>query len=285
MDPQDRTRITTITGSQISQVSPMSGGCIAPVYLVSLADGTILVAKQGEGLETEAWMLDHLAKQTGVPVPHLIHVEAGLLLMEYIPADGSLDAHAQIHAADLLAGLHAITAPTYGGPCEMTTGGLPLPNPASPLWLPFFTNHRLLFMADLAHQAGHLSIIARHRIDTIAGRLGQWLDEPECPGLIHGDLWHGNILCRRTAKGNRIAAFIDPSINYADPEIELAYATLFDSLGAAFFDRYQQHRSLSPGFIEVKRDLYNLYPLLVHVRLFAGHYPAAVDRILDRFGC
>ena len=263
----------------------MSGGCIAPVYRVSLADGTILVAKQGEGLETEAWMLDHLAQRTGLPVPDVIYVEAGLLLMEYIPADGSLDAQAQTHAADLLAGLHAITAPSYGGPCDMTTGGVPLPNPASPLWLPFFINHRLLFMADLARQSGHLSTTARHRIDAIAGRLDQWLDEPERPGLIHGDLWHGNILCKRTTKGNRIAAFIDPSINYTNPEAELAYATLFESLGQPFFDRYQEHRPLSPGFIEVKRDLYNLYPLLVHVWLFAGHYPAAIDRILDRFAC
>jgi fructosamine-3-kinase len=33
----------------------------------------------------------------------------------------------------------------------------------------------------------------------------------------------------------------------------------------------------------VRRDLYNLYPLLVHVRLFGGHYVGQVERILARF--
>jgi fructosamine-3-kinase len=33
-----------------------------------------------------------------------------------------------------------------------------------------------------------------------------------------------------------------------------------------------------------RRHLYNLYPLLVHVRLFGGGYVASVDRILRQFG-
>ena len=33
-----------------------------------------------------------------------------------------------------------------------------------------------------------------------------------------------------------------------------------------------------------RRDLYNLYPLLVHVRLFGGSYVASVERTLARFG-
>jgi fructosamine-3-kinase len=33
----------------------------------------------------------------------------------------------------------------------------------------------------------------------------------------------------------------------------------------------------------VRRELYNLYPLLVHVRLFGGAYVGQVKRTLDRF--
>ncbi|MBT6883000.1 MAG: fructosamine kinase, partial [Rhodospirillaceae bacterium] len=33
------------------------------------------------------------------------------------------------------------------------------------------------------------------------------------------------------------------------------------------------------------RDLYNLYPLLVHVRLFGGSYVSAVEKTLKQFGC
>jgi hypothetical protein len=38
------------------------------------------------------------------------------------------------------------------------------------------------------------------------------------------------------------------------------------------------------GFFEERRDIYNLYPLLVHVRLFGGGYVGQVGRILERFG-
>lgn len=285
MNPDDRQRIAKITGAQIREVSPLSGGCIAPVYKVDLAQGDTLVAKFGNDLDIEAWMLRYLTEHTGLPVPRPIHAEATLLLMEYIPAGAPLNQDAQTHAADLLAQLHAVTAPAYG--CERDTliGGLRQPNTNSALWLPFFADRRLRYMAELANQAGHLPTAIRHRIDTLAGRLEQWLDEPQRPGLIHGDMWQGNILCHQTLQGNRIAAFIDPAINYADPEIELAYATLFDSLGDPFFDRYREHRPISPGFVEIKREIYNLYPLLVHARLFGAHYPSAVDRTLSRFGC
>ncbi len=285
MDPQTRQRIADLTGTRILAVSPLSGGCIAPVYRLDLADGRSLVAKFGDDLHIEAWMLNYLAVHAGLPMPHPIHAETTLLLMEYIPAGATLNQDAQTHAADLLARLHTVTAPTYG--CERDTliGGLPQPNLSSTLWLPFFIDQRLLHMAELAHQAGHLPTALRHRIDVLAGRLDHWLDEPERPGLVHGDMWHGNILCHQTIQGHRVAGFIDPAIYYADPEMELAYATLFDTLGSSFFDRYQAHRPISPGFIEVKRDLYNLYPLLVHVALFDGHYLSAVERILGRFGC
>ena len=111
--------------------------------------------------------------------------------------------------------------------------------------------------------------------------LDRWLVEPARPSLIHGDMWGGNVL----ARGGRIAGFVDPAIYYADPEIELAFSTLFSTFSDAFFERYGALRPLRPGFFEQRRDLYNLYPLLVHSRLFGGPYPDAVARTLDRFGC
>ena len=71
----------------------------------------------------------------------------------------------------------------------------------------------------------------------------------------------------------------------ADAEIELAFSTLFGTFGDAFFSRYAEIRPIAPGFFEERRDLYNLYPLLVHVRLFGGSYVAQVERTLTKFGC
>lgn len=66
--------------------------------------------------------------------------------------------------------------------------------------------------------------------------------------------------------------------------IELAFTTLFGTFGRPFFERYQEMRPIRPGFFKERRDLYNLYPLLVHVRLFGGSYVQSMDRILRHFG-
>ena len=85
-------------------------------------------------------------------------------------------------------------------------------------------------------------------------------------------------------RSGKIAGLVDPAIYYGDREIELAFGTLFGDLTPAFFDRYGEIFPIQPGFFEERRDLYNLYPLLVHVRLFGGSYVGSVDRILTRFG-
>lgn len=135
-------------------------------------------------------------------------------------------------------------------------------------------------MAGEAGDAGRLPPRTRMRIDALAARLDRWIDDDAKPSLIHGDLWGGNILSR----GDRITGLIDPALYFADPEIELAFMTLFGSVGEAFFRSYGERLQLRPGFFEARCDLYNLYPLLVHVRLFGGSYVAQVERTLDRFG-
>ena len=78
------------------------------------------------------------------------------------------------------------------------------------------------------------------RLEVLAGRLEVLIQEPNPPALVHGDVWSANVL----AKGNCITAFLDPALYHADPEIELSFIGLFDSFGAAFFERYAEIRGL-----------------------------------------
>ncbi|KPK03492.1 MAG: hypothetical protein AMJ56_19040, partial [Anaerolineae bacterium SG8_19] len=64
----------------------------------------------------------------------------------------------------------------------------------------------------------------------------------------HGDAWAGNIL----ANGDEITGFLDPAIYFADPEIELAFTSLFGTFGDAFFHRYREIRPIKPGFMELR---------------------------------
>src|SRR3712207_2405135 len=114
----------------------------------------------------------------------------------------------------------------------------------------------------------------------MAERLDGHLEEPERPSLIHGDVWSANVL----AKGDTITAFLDPAIYHADPEIELSFISLFNSFGEPFLERYREIRGIRDGFFETRRDIYNLYPLLVHVYFFGGGYLDSVRSTLSRFG-
>lgn len=279
MDTLSR-RIFEITGARPVHFEPLSGGCVAEVRRAVLQGGVSVVVKTGGGLEVEGWMLRTLAERSALPVPAVLYEDESLLVMEYIEAGDPITPAAETHAAELLAELHGISAPEFGLERDTVIGGLHQPNGPSTDWIEFFRDQRLMHMARAASDTGRLPADLMGRAERLAARLGDWLEPPEHPSLIHGDMWGGNVL----VKDGRIAGFIDPAIYYADAEVELAFTTLFSTFGEPFFKRYQEIRPLGPGFLEVRRELYNLYPLLVHVRLFGGGYLASVERTLSRYG-
>ena len=103
---------------------------------------------------------------------------------------------------------------------------------------------------------------------------------PRRPALLHGDLWGGNIL----SNGSRVVGFIDPAIYYGHPEADLAFSTLFGTLGRAFFERYESIAGIDDGFFDLRRDIYNLYPLMVHACIFGGGYRSQALSIIQALG-
>jgi fructosamine-3-kinase len=211
----------------------------------------------------------------------VLHSAPRLLIMEYVEGDSHFSAKAQEHAAELLAALHDVREPRFGLDEATLIGGLHQPNPRSGAWIPFFREHRIVYMANEAARAGRLDRKMVSRVMRFAEKLEDVLEEPEYPSLLHGDVWTTNVL----ASGGRITAFLDPAVYAGHPEIELAFITLFGTFGDAFFARYHSLRPIRAGFFEERRDIYNLYPLLVHVRLFGGGYVSGVERVIARYGC
>jgi fructosamine-3-kinase len=271
-------------GERMLSVRPLGGGCIGEVYRVELEKGPPLVAKvdrEGEShLEREAYMLRYLRQKSELPVPEIYRASEMLLLMEFVEGSSRFSKKAERHAAELLARLHGITADSYGHERDTLIGALDQPNPLTKSWVEFFRDHRLLYIALVAHEAGRLPLEDLLRVERLSEKLYELIEDPNPPALIHGDVWSANVL----AKSDHITAFLDPAIYYADPEIELAFISLFDSFDRLFFDRYQEIRPIRDGFFEVRRDLYNLYPLLVHTYYFGGGYLGSVRTTLDRFG-
>lgn len=275
-------RIEAALSRRPRRFAPLSGGCVAEIHKVDLDGGESVVAKVSAkgGLAIEGFMLAYLARKSALPVPAVLHCDDDLLILEYIETGGGPGAPAQEHAAELLAALHGITDGRFGFARDTVIGPLAQPNPWTTSWRAFFRDRRLLHMGRVALESGRLPAGTFAKLERFCGRLERYIEEPPAASLIHGDVWGGNVLTR----GGRIAAFVDPAIYYADPEIELAFATLFATFGDPFFGRYRELRPIAPGFFEARRDIYNLYPLLVHTALFGGHYAGSVAAILARYG-
>lgn len=279
-------RIEDAIGRRPAAITALHGGDIAAASRVELSDGTRLVAKTARGGgpatgDIEGRMLRFLAERSDLPVPAVLHAAPDLLIMEYFEAGGRLTGAAERTAARHVAALHGVTGDSHGLAFDTVIGPLPQPNPPTGEWLPFFRDHRLRYMAKLAHDAGRLPPSTLDRVDAFADKLADFIGAPEAPALLHGDLWGGNILVGPDSE----VAFIDPAIYFGHPEMDLAFITLFSSAGQDFFDEYAHHRPIQPGFFEERRDICNLWPLLVHVRLFGGSYVSSVERMLGRFGC
>jgi len=279
-------RVGAALGVEARTARPLAGASTVRVARVDLADGRTVVAKHADGrgradLALEAWMLGELARETALPVPAVLHAGDDLLVMAHIDNDGGAPgAEAQAHAADLLAALHGTPRPRFGYARDTVIGQLPQPNPWTDRWVDFFRDHRLLHMTREGHREGTVSDRLRDRLEALAGRIGRYIDEPAHPALLHGDLWTGNVL----ARGGRIVGLIDPAIYIGHPEIELAFTTLFGTFGEPFFRRYAERAAFAPDFFELRRDLYNIYPLLVHVRYWDEAYARPIERTLDRLG-
>jgi fructosamine-3-kinase len=271
-------------GVPVAEFSIQHGGCVGEVYRVRLDDGSDIVVKvdrrKQPNLDVEGFMLNYLEHHTTLPAPRVLHSDPELLAMTFVTGESHFSNNANLHAAELLAELHNITAPRYGLERDTLIGSLGQPNRMTTSWIEFFCESRLLDFAEKALNEGKIGRAILRRVELLGDKLDELLEEPPRPALLHGDVWSGNVL----ALDHHITGFLDPAIYFGHPEIELAFITLFNTFSASFFNHYNEIRPISPGFFETRRHIYNLYPLLVHVRLFGGHYVNSLEETLDHLG-
>lgn len=295
--------IAEALGVRVVSVRSLQGGCIGEVYRVELegpvgeGGAAVAVVKVDSGadprLDIEGFMLQYLAEHSAVPVPGVLHSAERLLIMEYVDGDSHFSRGAEEHAADLLATLHRggprDEAKGFGLHRATLIGGLDQPNPWCDAWVTFFAEHRILYMAGEGVREGRVSRGVYKRLTSLVNRLDDFIGEPAHPSLLHGDVWTTNVL----ADDNRITGFLDPAIYYGHPEIELAFITLFSTFGQRFFDCYDAQCPIAPGFFAGagvgkhtpgRKDIYNIYPLLVHTRLFGSSYLGAIEGTLGGLG-
>lgn len=259
----------------------VGGGCIHPAVRLETADGPIFL-KYGEpapaGLfASEAGGLRALrAAADGLRVPEVLAVSdpgadggAGWLALEWLEPSRAGDGEAE-RLGRGLARLHRIRTAGWGWEEDGFIGSLPQRNAPAAAWAAFWAERRIEPMLRRARGTG-ASIGSGAEWDRLLAALPALLVEAEAdgPSLLHGDLWNGNVL--HTDRG---PALVDPAVYRGHREVDLAMSELFGGFGPAFYDSYREAWPLRPGYAEVRRGIYQLYYLLVHVILFGSGYAA-----------
>lgn len=277
--------LTQAIGAPIQAARPVGGGCIHHGCQLDTARGPFFLkynaAGQAANFAAEARGLALLATAGALPVPQVLDrgVVPGYawLLMEYVPTGRPGPAYWS-QLGEGLARLHGHTQAAFGLDHDNYIGALPQANTPETDWVRFFSQHRIAPMLRQAVEGGYLGQAEVRAWERLQAQLTA-IFPSEPPALLHGDLWGGNLLCH--ASGQPV--LIDPAVYYGHREMELAFMTLFDRQPPAFYAAYEAIRPLAPGFRD-RIDLYNLYPLLVHVNLFGSSYAGSVRQILRPFG-
>lgn len=262
-------KVAALTGIPEERLERLAGGDLSEVLLVRRPDGRVSVAKSGSATGTEAAMLRALVG-AGVPAPLPEGELDGVLLLEHIDNDGIFSPLAWADIGAAVARLHGTTDESYGWPVDFRIGTIDLANRGATSWPSFWAERRLIATASVLDRPW------RERVDIVAGRIDEMLPRAPAASLLHGDLWSGNIL---VASG-KLAALIDPACYYGHREVDLAMLTLFDAPPDMFWEAYG---AIELGWEERGR-VYQLFPALIHLRLFGANYAGMVDRLLTLLG-
>jgi protein-ribulosamine 3-kinase len=269
----------------IHSSSGVSGGSINQAVHLKTSHGDYFLkyndASRFPGMfAREARGLKLLGDPGVIEVPRALLVdedqETAFLLMEYVDSAGE-SGDFWDDFGKKLAALHQIKAGQYGLDHDNYMGSLYQQNDYHSEWTTFFISRRLEPQIKLAREVGR---IARNDV-TAFERLFKRLDEifpPSRPSLVHGDLWSGNFMAGPTGH----ACLIDPAAYFGHPEIDIAMSTLFGGFSGRFYESYNRYNLLENGW-RGRLDIYNLYPLMVHVNLFGGSYLGSVQQILRKF--
>lgn len=257
-----------ILGEAPADMRPLHGGDLSDVTWLAFGSGRSAVAKQGPLVDREARMLQAIAA-TGAPAPAVLGQHADILLLEALnettPGPRSWNA---LGAG--LRRLHGTTGAQYGWSEDYAFGSVEISNRPVAGWPSFWAERRLLASSK------NIPAPLMRRLERLCSRLENLLPAAPPAALLHGDIWVGNALFGPDGS----AHLIDPACYFGDAEVDLAMLHLFAKPPEAFARAYGP---LEPGW-DVRRAVYQLWPALVHLRLFGSGYLGMVEQRLLALG-
>ena len=268
----------------ISNYNAVGGGCINQCYQLQINNQYYFIkcnkAQLLDMFDKEHDGLIALAKYSEINVPRAINIGTvegnSYLLMEFVPSSTPNHSYWE-KLGEGLSNMHQQTAEQFGWKSDNYIGRLPQSNRFHEDWIEFFIQERLNFQIKLARDAHLLPTEVLVGLERICQSLDQHLND-ESPSFLHGDLWSGNIMTGPEGE----PWLVDPAVYYGNREIEMAFTTLFGGFDEKFYQAYNHSFPLVNGYRD-RFDIYNLYPLLVHLNLFESGYLANIKQIVRRY--
>ena len=270
---------------EINELRSVGGGSISRAYKISSSAGMFFLKVNDREnastmFRTEANGLDLLREKSTFTIPQVVSSynegNTAYLLMDFIDSLSRKNNYWE----DLgikLAELHRQTNSSFGLSENNFIGSLPQQNDFAEDWSSFFIDHRILPMVKMAINNGLVTNAFVANIEIVLNNIVDLMPK-ETPAFVHGDLWSGNLMV--DAKGQ--PCLIDPAVYYGHREMDIAFSHLFGGFDQRFYETYQDVYPLEPGF-DNRLDLYNIYPLLVHLNLFGRSYLGQIENIIARF--
>ena len=271
----------------ITSAQRVSGGSINQAAKVTLDDDTACFLKWNTTADPDMFIVEErglellTSADTSLRIPSVLATGAtdegtGFLLQEFI-FEGRSKPNSAGDFGRALAQLHNHHNDTFGLDHNNFIGRLPQSNIPHDSWIDFFIQERMEPQLQMATDSGKLGAGTVTSFNAMYKELPDiFPDEP--PSLLHGDLWGGNYFFDQDGE----ATIYDPAVYYGHREIELAFTHLFGGFPSNFYSAYEETYPLSSGFYK-RKDIYNLYPLLVHTNLFGGSYARQVESIVRQF--
>jgi fructosamine-3-kinase len=289
------------TTAELVEFVPLHGGQINTTLELHISDGRKVVLKVSphrvdRSYEREAYQLT-LLKTCGIPVPDVLTWRIGNLddpfsyiMLEFIEGvdlgeakkrctSDEFDA-LQCELADIVTAMHENTNERYMRVMETPDGGAG--GGSFDSWAKFYRSVYDTIWHEVEKEP-HLPKHCRKQIGKIHERLERFLSHGDRPRLVHWDLWNTNVMAKQNGDGKwHIAALLDPNCKFAHAEAEIAYLELFHTVNHAFMKRYQQKHRLANEYHQFRKPIYQLYPMINHVRLFGEHYVKPLSAAVEK---
>jgi fructosamine-3-kinase len=284
------------TTAELAEVRPLDGGNISTVLGITTDAGDRCVLKitphrVTREFERETYQLD-LLRKLDVPAPRVYKTQIAdlddpnsYILMEFVEGVDLAEAKRQCSSeqfdrlqeqlAEIVATMHRHTGEKYMRVMQPE-------GPSFPTWSTFFrTVYDPIWHEAEKHPA--LPGKARKQIAKIHEKLDFLLTHSDLPRLVHWDIWSTNLLAKPDGSGNwQITALLDPNCKFAHAEAEIAYMELFNTVTPAFLKAYGRHHKLGDDYHRLRKNVYQLYPMIDHLQLFGEQYLKPLLATLDR---